>query len=77
MVIQPTTEEKHIASVGYHYYPSSVCKIITTATQSVSGYTFPPTGSGCIRDVYYCYHIPLTDFVLKRQVDICFCTWPS
>ena len=31
------------AYVGYHCYPSSVCKIITTATQSVSGYTFPPT----------------------------------
>ena len=43
MDIQPTMEGKHIASVGYHYYPSSVCKIITTATQLVSGYTFPPT----------------------------------
>lgn len=42
--LTPTTEEKYIiASVGYHYYPSSVCKITTTATQLVSGYSLPPT----------------------------------
>ena len=67
---------------GYHYYPSSVCKIITQQQHSqYRDILFLLHGSGCIRDVCYCYHIPrmliVTDFVLKRQVDIWCCAWPS
>ena len=63
--LQPTTEGKYIiASVGYHYYPSSVCKITTAATQLVSGYSLPPTWNKV------CLLLLVTESVLKRQAEI-------
>jgi hypothetical protein len=43
--LQPTLPKGSdiIASVDYHYYLSLVCKITTTATQLLSGYSLLPT----------------------------------
>jgi hypothetical protein len=80
--LQPTTEGKYIiASVGYHYYSSSVCKITTAATQLVSGYSLPPTWirlyKGRLLLLPYSTDVNSYRLCTQETSGNIYCTWPS